>query len=118
MFPVDPDVFDTDISAIVDFAHQPQDAGVINGVARKRALQSALARAARMKMRRVREQRLAGAVGQADAREMRVIERQRQTRNVAHKPQSGLRVWRNRAGMRLDAEDDPLPSSLCDAPCK
>jgi hypothetical protein len=71
LFPINPDVFDTDVTAIVGLPHQPQDAGVVNRVVRKGALQTSLACAARMKVGCVGDQRFAGAVGQADAREMR-----------------------------------------------
>jgi len=63
MLPINPDVLDANVTAIVGLPHHPQDAGVINGVVRKRALQTALARASRMEMRRARNQRLAAVSG-------------------------------------------------------
>ena len=84
MLPINPDVLNTHITLIVGLSHHPQNARVINRIVRKRALQMALARAARMEMRRVRDQRLAGTVWEPRACQMRVIEGQCQSSDVAY----------------------------------
>src|SRR5438094_8464235 len=104
MLPVDPDIFDTDVPAIFGLLHRAKDPAVINGVLLERSLQPAFARAAGMEVRSVGDEWFGGAIRQAGAGEVRVIESQRQAGHIAHETQGGFWIWNQRTDVSFDAE--------------
>ena len=118
MLPVDPDVLDADPAAIAGLVHRRHHARIVDRVLLQVALQAATASAAHVEVARVRHQRLDAAIGNPCAGEMRVIERQRQSRHPPHEVGRFLRRRDDRTNMRLRAKNQSGSATLLDAPAE
>ena len=116
MLPIDPDIFHPDISRVTGALHRAQDPRVINRVLRKRRLQPPAPRAARVKMRRVFDQRLNHAVRHPNPGEVSVVQSERQSRHIFYQSFGGF--WRGRDGadVRFNAENYPSFPRAVNAP--
>src|SRR6266581_2706960 len=69
-----------------------------------------------MEMSGVRNESFGGAIRQAGAGEMSVIESESQTGNTFHQAQRGFWLGNDRADVSFDAEDQTVSSRLLNAP--
>src|SRR5713226_10607155 len=116
MLPINPNIFDTDITFVMYFLHRAENAGVINRVLLEARLQTVFARAAGMEVRGVRNQRLNRSIGQAAPRKMGIVESECQAGNAAH--EARCRFWprNNRPNVRFNAEGQLLLPCLFNSP--
>ena len=94
VLPIYPHILDAHIAWILGSVHYLQDTRIVDGVFLKGRLQTSLAGAAGMKMRRMRQQRLHPRIGDALAREMGVIECDGQGRRKILQARAPSRAYR------------------------
>src|SRR4051794_19042804 len=117
MFPINPDVFDAEITVVAAGVHRLKYSGVIDGVAFERGLQPVFAGTPHVEVACILNERLDLLIRQADASEVGVIKREGESWDVADHSLGFPRIWGKRADVGLDGEDEIVSLSLLNAPC-